>query len=103
MVDFISERWRVRRGGNPGYNEVIDYIAQDLRDGGFESVGRVEIMVRPLTLHPLAWDPIEPSLSIVEPENRLLHTYADTPTLIRKFSGHSGWRRDRQTRGCGSW
>jgi aminopeptidase YwaD len=87
MVNYISDRWRVRGGGNAGYNETLDYIAQYLRDAGFEDAGTMEIMEVPLTLHPLAWDPVSASLSVVSPEERTLHTYAETPTILGRLSG----------------
>ncbi len=87
IVEFLSERWRLRGGGNQGFNESIAQVQDFLRDGGFERVGRIEVLEGPLTLQPLAWEPLEAELGVVSPEKKLLHTYEDTPTLPCKYSG----------------
>ncbi len=87
VVEFLTERWRLRGGGNTGYNEALDMVADYLRDAGLEGVGRMEVLEGPLTLCPIAWDPISASVSLVEPRNEQLHTYDELPTLLGKYSG----------------
>ena len=87
IVQFFSERWRLRGGGNADFNESMDMVAEYLRDAGLERVGRMEVLEGPLTLCPLAWDPVAASLSLVEPSRELLHTYDDLPTFLGRYSG----------------
>ena len=63
IVHFLADRWRLRGGGNAGYNESLDMVAEYLRDAGLERVGRIEVLEGPLTLCPLAWDPVAASVS----------------------------------------
>ncbi len=87
IVDFFAERWRLRGGGNTGYNESLDMVAEYLRDAGLERIGRIEVLEGPLTLCPLAWEPTGASVSLAEPTSEQLHTYDDLPTLLVKYSG----------------
>ena len=87
IVEYLSDRWRLRGGGNRGYNESLDYVRDFLKNSGFETAGRLHVLEGPLTLQPLAWEVTEASISVVSPEHRQLHTYEDTPTLLAKYSG----------------
>jgi hypothetical protein len=87
IVHFLADRWRLRGGGSPGYNESLDMVAGYLRDAGLERVGQMRVLEGPLTLCSLAWEPVEVSVSLVEPTSALLHTYDDLATLPGKYSG----------------
>ncbi len=87
IVHFFADRWRLRGGGSAGYNESLDMVAEYLRDAGLERVGRIEVLQGPLTLCPLAWEPVVASVSLVAPSSEQLHTYDDLPTLLGKYSG----------------
>lgn len=87
IVSFLSQRWRLRGGGNAGYDESLDFVTQYLREAGLEEVGRVQVLEGPLTLHPLAWEPVAGSVSLVGPTQEKLHSYSDLPTLLGKYSG----------------
>lgn len=87
IVDYLSDRWRLRGGGNRGYDESLDYVRDFLKNSGFEAAGHLEVLEGPLTLRPLAWEVNEASISIVSPEQRQLHTYEDTPTFLGRYSG----------------
>ncbi len=53
LVKYLSQRWRLRGGGNKGYNDSIDHVRDFLVQEGFERVGKVEVLEGPLTLEPL--------------------------------------------------
>ncbi len=87
VVNFFAARWRLRGGGSPGYNESLDMVADYMRRAGLERVGTMNVLEGPLTLCSLAWEPVEVSVSLAEPESEQLHTYEDLATLPGKYSG----------------
>ncbi|MCK5651506.1 MAG: hypothetical protein KAJ42_09025, partial [Gemmatimonadetes bacterium] len=87
IVQFLSERWRLRGGGNAGYDESLDFVTQYLREASLEQVGRIQVLEGPLTLRPLAWEPVAASISLTEPVQEQLHSYPHLPTLLGKYSG----------------
>jgi len=87
VVQYLSDRWRLRGGGNRGYNQSIDYVYRFLKESGFERTGSLEVLEGPLTLQPLAWEPLEASITVVAPEKKLISSYPDTPTMLAKYSG----------------
>lgn len=87
IVHYLADRWRLRGGGSPGYNESLNMVAGYLRDALLDRVGQMHVLEGPLTLCSLAWEPLEVSVSLVEPVSELLHTYDALATLPGKYSG----------------
>jgi aminopeptidase YwaD len=85
IVNYLSDRWRLRGGGNDGYNESIDYVFQYLQKGGFENVGRINVLEGPLTLKPLAWNVSSASLTLDDGVE--IFNLENNPTLVAKYSG----------------
>lgn len=87
LITYLSERWRLRGGGNRGFDASVDHLFDYLQSSEFREIGTLSILEGPLTLHPLAWEPIDAEIAIVSPVHEVLHTYADTPSLLGKYSG----------------
>ncbi len=88
IVSFMSERWRERGGGNPGFDQSLDKVRDHLERHGFEKVGRLSLFEGPLTLRPVSWWPEEGELLLIEGgEERRLDSYPANPTLVARYSG----------------
>jgi len=72
-----------------GSDESLDFVAEYLRSAGFEEVGHLRVLEGPLTLRPLAWEPMAASVALVEPYAEQLHSYADLPTICPLFPSPS--------------
>ncbi len=88
IVRFMSDRWRERGGGNPGFDESLDKVREHLERNGFAKIGRLSFLEGPLTLRPVAWSPLEGELHLVEGgKDILLDAYPENPTLVARYSG----------------
>lgn len=86
-VKFITQFWRV--AGNGGYNECLDYVADVLRDAGFEEGdqdGRPTFRIESSTEEILTWQPLGARLTVRHPVERSLHTYEETPVFLAENS-----------------
>ena len=88
IVRFMSDRWRERGGGNPGFDESLDEVREHLQRHGFETIGRLFFLEGPLTLRPVAWSPLEGELHRVDDgSDTLIDSYPENPTLVARYSG----------------
>lgn len=86
---YFTQFWRV--GGGSGFDSCIAYIVGGLKVSGFftnqhsrEPIGSITIQEDP----PGApvWVPVEATLTMTEPEQRVLHTFAQTPVMLCRNS-----------------
>jgi len=85
--DFVREiSLHHRIPGGSGFHEAVEYVRWVLEDLGLD----VEIDTRPLDGKfkiwtwdfPLAWDITSAELSVVEPEEKLVTSFTDTPVCV---------------------
>ncbi len=87
IVRFLSARWRTRGGGNPGFNESVDYVRDYLKNSGFEKAGSLNVLDGSLTLYPFAWNPVSAQVEVLGSPSFVLDSYPQNPTLLTRFSG----------------
>lgn len=86
---YFTQFWRV--GGGPGFDSCMAYVVHRLKESGFsanqdsrEPIGSITIQEDP----PGApvWVPVDATLSMTAPEQRVLHTFAQTPVMLCRNS-----------------
>jgi aminopeptidase YwaD len=82
---YFTHFWRV--GGGPGFDSCVAYIAGKLRASGLAAGQRTGGSVGSITIQedpPEApvWVPEDASLTMTKPEQRVLHTFAQTPVML---------------------
>ena len=82
-VKFFTQYWRI--AGGPGFDTCVSYVESTLRplttnSSRTEAHGYYEILQDPK--QSKTWVPEDGILSIVSPEVRVLHSYAETPVTL---------------------
>lgn len=86
---YFTQFWRV--GGGPGFDSCLAYIVGQLTASGFSKEQRGNGYSGSITIQEdppesPVWIPEDATLSIIEPERRVLHTFAQTPVMLCRNS-----------------